>query len=263
MSSGGLQLRGVYKTFQTGNGRLPVLEGISFGQNQGEVVSIVGASGSGKTTLLRIVAGLEKPDSGSIALNGKPVTGPGPERAMIFQQFGLMPWLSVLNNVMFGLETSPLNREQKLAAARDAIRRVGLTGFEDFLPKTLSGGMQQRVGIARALAVRPTLLLCDEPFASVDAMTRQYMQTDLLDIVTRDRIAAGAAGAAATASPSSCWPGAGPTPSLSTSGIRPTCGSRAGAASECRPGPPGSAVPAARRTPAPGRRGTAPPRCRG
>ncbi|MGE0745534.1 MAG: ABC transporter ATP-binding protein [Rhodospirillales bacterium] len=187
MSSGGLQLRGVYKTFPTGNGRLPVLEGISFGQNQGEVVSIVGASGSGKTTLLRIVAGLEKPDSGSIALNGKPVTGPGPERAMIFQQFGLMPWLSVLNNVIFGLETSPLNREQKLAAARDAIRRVGLAGFEDFLPKTLSGGMQQRVGIARALAVRPTLLLCDEPFASVDAMTRQYMQTDLLDIVTRDK----------------------------------------------------------------------------
>jgi NitT/TauT family transport system ATP-binding protein len=187
MSAGRLELRAVHKSFPTAQGRLPVLEGISFAQEEGEVLSIVGASGSGKTTLLRIVAGLEAPDRGSITLDGRPISGPGPERAMIFQQFGLMPWLSVLNNVVFGLHASGLGPAEKLSRAHDAIRRVGLTGFEDFLPKALSGGMQQRVGIARALAVRPTLLLCDEPFASVDAMTRQYMQTDLLDIVTRDR----------------------------------------------------------------------------
>ncbi len=180
-----LELAGIYKSFQTDKGPLSVIEGISFTQRPGELVSIVGASGSGKTTLLRIIAGLEKPDSGSILLNGKVVTEPGPDRAMIFQQFGLMPWLNVLDNVLFGLKTSPFPAKERLDRARDAISRVGLTEFEDFFPKSLSGGMQQRVGIARALAVGPSVLLCDEPFASVDAMTRQYMQTDLLNIVTQ------------------------------------------------------------------------------
>jgi len=154
------------------------------------VVSIVGASGSGKTTLLRIIAGLERPDRGVVMVNGEPITGPGPERAMIFQQFGLMPWLSVLNNILFALAICPLSKDERLALARDAIKRVGLEGFEDFHPKALSGGMQQRVGIARALAVRPELMLCDEPFGSIDAMTRQYMQTDLLNIVTQQKTTA-------------------------------------------------------------------------
>jgi len=123
-------------------------------------------------------------------VNGEPITGPGPERAMIFQQFGLMPWLSVLNNILFALAICPLSKDERLALARDAIKRVGLEGFEDFHPKALSGGMQQRVGIARALAVRPELMLCDEPFGSIDAMTRQYMQTDLLNIVTQQKTTA-------------------------------------------------------------------------
>ena len=179
-----LELIGVSKSFPTAQGSLQVLDGISFAQNKGEVVSIVGASGSGKTTLLRIVAGLEAPDSGVIKLGGAPIVGPGPERSLIFQQFGLMPWLNVLENVLFGLATSGLSKAERLDRAKDAVRRVSLEGFEEFHPKALSGGMQQRVGIARALAVGPRLLLCDEPFASVDAMTRQTMQTDLLRIVT-------------------------------------------------------------------------------
>lgn len=184
MANRSLELIGISKSFPTDQGRLQVLDGISFAQDEGEVVSIVGASGSGKTTLLRIVAGLEAPDHGVAKLSGKPIDGPGPERSLIFQQFGLMPWLSVLQNVLFGLATSGLSKAEQLDRARDAIRRVNLEGFESFHPKALSGGMQQRVGIARALAVGPRLLLCDEPFASVDAMTRQMMQTDLLNIVT-------------------------------------------------------------------------------
>lgn len=183
-----LSLQGVHKWFATSNGKLPVLDGIGFTQKPGEILTIVGASGSGKTTLLRIIAGLEKPDRGEVLLGGKPIKGPGPERAMIFQQFGLMPWLSVKNNILFALATSPLSKEECLSRTADAIRRVGLEGFEDFHPKALSGGMQQRVGIARAIAVGPSLLLCDEPFASVDAMTRQLMQTDLLNVVIGEQV---------------------------------------------------------------------------
>lgn len=185
MAERSLELIGVSKSFATAQGPLAVLDGISFAQDRGEVVSIVGASGSGKTTLLRIVAGLERPDHGAVLLNGREIDGPGPERSLIFQQFGLMPWLSVVDNVRFGLAASGLSKAEQTDRAKDAIGRVGLEGFEDFHPKALSGGMQQRVGIARALAVRPALLLCDEPFASVDAMTRQTMQTDLLNIVTQ------------------------------------------------------------------------------
>ncbi len=186
MENRSLEVIGVNKAFSTPQGSLPVLDGITFSQRAGEVVSIVGASGSGKTTLLRIVAGLEAPDKGEVRLDGRPIDGPGPERALIFQQFGLMPWLNALDNVLFGLKTSGLSADAAQDRARDAIARVGLNGFEDFHPRRLSGGMQQRVGIARALAVKPTLLLCDEPFASVDAMTRQSMQTDLLNIVTQE-----------------------------------------------------------------------------
>jgi NitT/TauT family transport system ATP-binding protein len=184
-SEGGLEVEAICKSFATARGPLPVIDRISFRQSPGEVLCIVGASGSGKTTLLRILAGLEAADSGGVRLAGKAVTGPGPERAMIFQQFGLMPWLSVLDNVLFGLGTTP--EPERTGRAREAIARVGLGGFEEYHPKSLSGGMQQRVGIARALVVRPSLLLCDEPFASVDAITRQTMQTDLLDIVINQR----------------------------------------------------------------------------
>ena len=184
----GLELTNVCKSFATAQGELKVLDSISFALNPGEVVSIVGASGSGKTTLLRIVAGLETPDDGIVKLNGNKINGPGPERALIFQQFGLMPWLNVLDNILFSLATIDLSKDEQLDRARDVIARVGLEGFESFHPNVLSGGMQQRVGIARAIAVGPKLLLCDEPFASVDAMTRLNMQTDLLNIVTQQGI---------------------------------------------------------------------------
>lgn len=188
MEEPSLEVIGVTKSFPTAQGRLPVLDGIDMSQARGEVVSIVGASGSGKTTFLRLVAGLEEPDSGALKLDGREIDGPTPERSLIFQQFGLMPWLSVLENVLFGLATSGLPKDEQHDRANDVIGRVGLQGFEDFHPKALSGGMQQRVGIARALAVEPRLLLCDEPFASVDAMTRQTMQTDLLHIVTQQKV---------------------------------------------------------------------------
>ena len=188
MAKSGLEAIGVTKSFTTSQGRLRVLDGIAMSQARGEVVSIVGASGSGKTTFLRLVAGLERPDAGILMLDGREIDSPTPERSLIFQQFGLMPWLNVIENVLFGLATSDLSRTAQRERADDVIRRVGLQGFEDFHPKALSGGMQQRVGIARALAVQPRLLLCDEPFASVDAMTRQTLQTDLLDIVTQQQV---------------------------------------------------------------------------
>jgi NitT/TauT family transport system ATP-binding protein len=178
-----LTLSGIQKFFNSEQGTLKVIDGISLDQGEGEVVSIVGASGSGKTTLLRIIAGLEKADSGVVNLRGKPVTGPGPERAMVFQQFGLLPWLSVIDNIKFGIRPSHMPGAECDACAHAAVARVGLKGFENYLPRQLSGGMQQRVGIARALAVRPALMLCDEPFASVDTLTRQTMQTDLQNVV--------------------------------------------------------------------------------
>jgi ABC-type nitrate/sulfonate/bicarbonate transport system ATPase subunit len=156
-----LALRNIRKSYATGDGPLTVIDGVSLDQGEGEVVSIVGASGSGKTTLLRIVAGLDFADSGTVTLRRRRVEGPAPERALVFQQFGLLPWLTVLDNILFGLRPSGVPAEEARARAADALTRVGLNGFERFHPKELSGGMQQRVGIARALAVKPTLMLCD------------------------------------------------------------------------------------------------------
>jgi len=178
-----LQVDQIYKTFDTAKGSLSVIENVSFTQQEGEIVTIVGASGSGKTTLLRIIAGLESANQGFIRLQGKSITEPGPERAMVFQQSALMPWLTVTQNVQFSLRSLGLSNSEQTLRVEDAIFRVGLKGFESFAPKQLSGGMQQRVGIARAIAARPKLLLCDEPFASVDAMTRQKLQHDLQKVV--------------------------------------------------------------------------------
>jgi NitT/TauT family transport system ATP-binding protein len=178
-----LSLRNIRKSFNTIDGPLTVIDGVSIDQGEGEVVSIVGASGSGKTTLLRIVAGLDVADSGTVTLRNHRVAGPAPERAMVFQQFGLLPWLTVIDNIIFALRPSGLSPAASKERAKDVLARVGLSGFERFHPKELSGGMQQRVGIARALAVKPILMLCDEPFAAVDALTRQVMQTDLQRVV--------------------------------------------------------------------------------
>jgi NitT/TauT family transport system ATP-binding protein len=154
---------------------------------QGEFVSIVGPSGCGKSTFLNIVLGLIQPGSGKIQLNGARISGPGQERAMVFQEFGLLPWRTVTANVELGLELKGVAAEQRLARANELIKLVGLSGFERHYPHELSGGMKQRVGLARALATEPEVLLMDEPFAALDAQTRDLMQAELLQIWERTK----------------------------------------------------------------------------
>lgn len=149
---------------------------------KGLFLSLVGPSGCGKSTLLRIISGLMRPSSGQVLLSGQKVTGPGHDRAMVFQEFALMPWRTVMRNIEMGLEFRgvPIDERRKIAARH--VELVGLNGFEDHFPHELSGGMRQRVGLARALAVDPDILLMDEPFAAVDSQTRDLMQTELLRI---------------------------------------------------------------------------------
>ena len=149
---------------------------------RGTFVTVVGPSGCGKSSLLLTIAGLVQPASGHIFVNGKPVTGPGRDRAVVFQDFALMPWRTALENVRFGLELQRWTGEDLTARARRFVELVGLKGFEQYHPHQLSGGMRQRVGIARALAVDPEILLLDEPFASLDAQTRDEMGRELLAI---------------------------------------------------------------------------------
>ena len=149
---------------------------------ENDFITILGPSGCGKSTLLRMVAGLDQPSSGSITLDGKPVSGPGADRGMVFQSYTLFPWLTVLQNVCFGLREKGLALAQQQAIARDFIAKVGLTGFEMHFPKQLSGGMQQRTALARALANQPRILLMDEPFGALDHQTRELMQELLLGI---------------------------------------------------------------------------------
>jgi NitT/TauT family transport system ATP-binding protein len=150
---------------------------------QGEFAAIVGPSGCGKTTLLNAIDGLQDITSGELTLDGKPVNKPGPDRAMVFQQASLLPWRTVLGNVTYGLDLrARMNRGSAKVRARELIDLVGLGGFEDYYPTELSGGMQQRVNLARALAVDPEVLLLDEPFAALDAQTREFMQEELLRI---------------------------------------------------------------------------------
>ncbi|NIP67007.1 ATP-binding cassette domain-containing protein, partial [Candidatus Bathyarchaeota archaeon] len=147
-----------------------------------ELTVIVGPSGCGKSTFLYMVAGFEKPTSGKILLDGKPITKPGPDRGFVFQEFVLYPWRTVLGNVTFGLEIAGISKEKAEKRAMSYIELVGLEGFENAYPHTLSGGMKQRVGIARALAYNPEVLLMDEPFGSLDAQTRKFMQGELIRI---------------------------------------------------------------------------------
>ncbi|TMA12080.1 MAG: ABC transporter ATP-binding protein [Deltaproteobacteria bacterium] len=147
-----------------------------------EFVCLLGPSGCGKTTLIRIVAGLLPADRGEVLVNGNPVTSPGRDRCMVFQQFGLLPWRTVLGNVEFGLEIEGVPREERRDISRKYLELVGLNGFEDYYPHQISGGMQQRVGIARALSKKPDILLMDEPFGAVDAQTREQLQEELLKI---------------------------------------------------------------------------------
>ncbi|WP_456454451.1 ABC transporter ATP-binding protein [Methanopyrus sp.] len=165
---------------------LKVLDGITFEVSEGEFFAIVGPSGCGKTTLLKIIAGLEDYDAGKVLVDGKEVREPGPDRALVFQEYAIFPWKTVLENVMFAPLMQGKDPEEAERIARECLKVVpGLEGFEDAYPKQLSGGMKQRVAIARALAAEPRILLMDEPFAAVDAQTRNKMQEELLKIWER------------------------------------------------------------------------------
>jgi NitT/TauT family transport system ATP-binding protein len=163
------------------------LSDISLTIEDGAFVSILGPSGCGKSTLLYIVGGFVHPTQGVAKVKGKAITGPGPDRGPVFQEFALFPWKSVLGNVMYGPRQQGVKQAEAEAQSRALIEMVGLKGFEDFYPKELSGGMKQRVALARTLAYHPEVLLMDEPFGALDAHTRTRLQNDLLDIWERDR----------------------------------------------------------------------------
>jgi NitT/TauT family transport system ATP-binding protein len=169
--------------------RAPVtaLSNFNIEVGKGEFVSIVGPSGCGKSTFLNMLLGLLRPGTGEMRINGTPITGPGQERAMVFQEFGLLPWRTVQTNVELGLELKGVPAAPRAARATELIKLVGLNGFERHYPHELSGGMKQRVGLARALATEPEVLLMDEPFAALDAQTRDLMQTELLHIWERTK----------------------------------------------------------------------------
>lgn len=166
---------------------LTALDSINLDIEKEEFISLVGPSGCGKTTLLRIIAGLEEPTSGEILLEGNEIKGPDSERGMVFQEYSLFPWLSITDNIAFGLEMKGIGKEERRKTAAEYIEIVNLKGFENSYPHELSGGMRQRVAIARALANAPKLLLMDEPFGALDAQTRNRMQHELLDIHEKTR----------------------------------------------------------------------------
>jgi NitT/TauT family transport system ATP-binding protein len=181
------KLRTTGLTRRFAQGGLTVFEDLTLDVENLQFVAIIGPSGCGKSTFLRILNGLDQADSGTIEIDGRRVTGPGAGRAMVFQGFDLFPWRTALENVAFGLEMQGHSKRERLAAARQYIDLVGLTGFAQSYPHQLSGGMQQRVGIARALAVRPDILLMDEPFGALDLQTRDLLQDELLRIWQNDR----------------------------------------------------------------------------
>ena len=178
-----IDVRKVSKSFKKAEHQdLLVLDDINFQMNAGEIVALLGKSGSGKSTLLRITAGLTQPSSGEVLYRGQPVHGPVHGIAMVFQNFALLPWLTVLQNVELGLEALGIPRAERRTRALQAIDTIGLDGFESAFPKELSGGMRQRVGFARALVVNPDILLMDEPFSALDVLTADNLKSDLLDL---------------------------------------------------------------------------------
>lgn len=182
-----IDIQGLSKVFKKGRREIVALDGFDLNVADGEFVCLLGPSGCGKTTVLRIVAGLETATAGEVLVRGKKVSSAGPDRGVVFQEFALFPWLTVRRNIEFGLEVKGLPPEKRLEVSRRYIELVGLEGFENAHPKELSGGMKQRVGIARALANDPQVLLMDEPFGSLDAQTRNLMQRELLRIWTATR----------------------------------------------------------------------------
>ncbi len=182
-----LELKHISMVFTQRGKRFEALRDVSIDVEAGEFISIVGASGCGKTTLLRIADGLRAPTRGEVLVDGRPVSGPGPDRGFVFQQDALFPWRTVLDNVIFGLEVQGRKKAESRARADGLIRLVGLAGFEQHFPHELSGGMRQRANLARALTIDPDVLLMDEPFASLDAQTREIMQAELLRIWRSNR----------------------------------------------------------------------------
>src|SRR3954451_18593105 len=183
-----IEIDHVSQTFQTsGRESHLAISDISLRIEDGAFVSILGPSGCGKSTLLYIVGGFVNPTEGIARVKGNAITGPGPDRGPVFQEFALFPWKNVLGNVMYGLRQQGVPRMEAEAQSRRLIEMVGLKGFENFYPKELSGGMKQRVAIARTLAYKPAVLLMDEPFGALDAHTRTRLQNDLLNIWERDR----------------------------------------------------------------------------
>jgi NitT/TauT family transport system ATP-binding protein len=177
-----LEVRGLTKQFETPRGVVTALDDVSFSVHKRELMCVIGPSGCGKSTLVRILAGLETPSSGDVLVGGTAVSGPGPDRGMVFQGYTLFPWLSVKENVMFGPKMAGKSSFTAESEAREWIDLVGLSRFENAYPHQLSGGMKQRVAIARALANQPRVLFMDEPFGALDAQTRCNMQSYLLEI---------------------------------------------------------------------------------
>jgi NitT/TauT family transport system ATP-binding protein len=183
-----LHARDVRKTFVTRNGKsVTAIDGIDVQARPGEFISLVGPSGCGKSTLLYILGGFVQPDAGSIECDGAVVRGPGPERGIVFQEFALFPWKTVLGNVEYGLIEAGVPAAERRERARRYLEMVNLTGIESSYPKELSGGMKQRVAIARTLAVEPDVLLMDEPFGALDAQTRAMLQIELMRIWERTK----------------------------------------------------------------------------
>ena len=180
-----VELKGVGKSFRSADGSArSVLEGVDFRLAEGEIVSLLGQSGSGKSTMLRIMAGLLNADAGEVRLRDQPLFGPARGVSMVFQSFALFPWLTVQQNVELGLEARGVPADERERRAEAAIKLIGLTGFEGALPRELSGGMRQRVGIARALVVEPEVLLMDEAFSALDVLTGERLREDILELWT-------------------------------------------------------------------------------
>jgi NitT/TauT family transport system ATP-binding protein len=177
-----LETRKLVKDFRTRAGTIRALDGIDLYVDIGELVCLVGASGCGKSTLLSIVAGLIQPTSGTVLLDGQRIRGPGPDRGLVFQSYSLYPWRTVAGNIAFGLELKGMHRAEINRRVTHLLHIVGMTRFANALPRELSGGMQQRAAVARALATEPEVLLLDEPFGALDAQTRSSMRQFLLDL---------------------------------------------------------------------------------
>ena len=187
MSERGIEVRNIGMVYAGDAGGVEALRQVNLAFPPGELTTLLGPSGCGKTTLLKIIAGLMQPTDGEVIVHGRKVQGPGPERALVFQDFALLPWATVLRNVAFGLELRGMERAEREADAAKYIAEVGLAGFESRYPHELSGGMRQRCGLARALAVNADILLMDEPFSAVDEQMRRKLQEDLLSLLAIEK----------------------------------------------------------------------------